>query len=90
MDATARRSVVTGLAKLADAVHDLRKAERSIERAAARAGRPVDEEMANGLSNVLGHLSEAVAGVTPAMWALMLSEREIGLDEVRKALNAAA
>jgi hypothetical protein len=57
----------------------------------AKAGPGADvEKLALGLARVLGHLSEAVADVPNEMWAAMLAERQIGLDDVRKALERAA
>jgi hypothetical protein len=88
---TDSKAVALGLAKLADAVHHLREAQVDIEARMARAAPgSQDERLALGLARVLGHLSEAVADVTPEMWAMMISDRAVGLDDVRKALEAAA
>lgn len=91
MDAETKRDVAAGLAKLADAIHDLREAQGKVEKALPRAkpGSGV-EAVALQLARVLNHLGEAVADVTPEMWAAMLSEESVGIEEVRKALEAAA
>lgn len=91
MDAETRTEVAVGLAKLADAVHHLRKAQEHVETALPKARQGSDTEaMALGLARVLNHLGEGVADVTPAMWAAMLSDRTIGIEEVQKALEAKA
>ena len=91
MDAKTKAAVAAGLAKLADAMHHLREAQVAIEKAQAKArpGTSVDD-LALGMARVLGHLGEAVADVTPEMWAAMLSEENIGIEDVRKAFEAAA
>lgn len=91
MERDVKESVAAGLAKLADAVHHLREAQGDAEKAMAKAAPGADvERLALGLTRVLGHLSEAVADVTPEMWAAMLEERQVGVEDVRKALEAAA
>lgn len=91
MDAEMKRAVAMGLAKLADAIHDLRKAEARIEgKEIHLLGRDGNGSFELQLARVLNHLSEAVADVTPEMWAAMLSEESVGIEEVRKALEAAA
>ncbi len=91
MDATVMTEVAAGLAKLADAVHHLRQAQGDMEAGlrSARHGSEA-EAVALGMARVLAHLGEAVADVTPEMWAMMLSEENVGIEEVRKALEAAA
>jgi hypothetical protein len=91
MDTAAKRAVAAGLAKLADAIHNLREAQGAVE-TGLRDARPGSdaEALVLGLARVLGHLGEAVVDVTPEMWAAMLSEQSIGLDDVRKAFEAAA
>ena len=91
MDAETKRRVATGLAKLADAIHDLREAQGVVE-AGLRGARPgADAEaLGLGLARVLGHLGEAAADVTPEMWAAMLSQESVGVEEIRKVLEAAA
>lgn len=91
MDGTVKASVAVGLARLADAVHYLRAAQVDVEAAMAKAAPGADvERLALGLARVLGHVSEAVADVTPEMWAAMLSDRQVGAEEVRKAFERAA
>jgi len=91
MDATTKVKVAAGLAKLADAMHDLRSAQVSVETALPRVRHGAEmEAFGLQLARVLAHLGEAVADVTPEMWAAMLSEEAIGIEEVRKALEAAA
>jgi hypothetical protein len=85
MDKAVKSDVAKGLAKLADAIHDLRKAQDAVEAVGSEA-----DMFALQLARVLNHLGEAVADVTPEMWAAMLSESSVGIEEVRKALEAAA
>ena len=92
MDAETKRRVAIGLAKLADAIQDLRKAEASVE-VGLRTEKHLGDDtktLALGLSRVLGHLGEAVADVPSEMWAAMLTHEHIGVEELRKALEAAA
>ena len=91
MDAKTKAAVAVGLMKLADALHDLREAQAAIEKMhrTARPGADVDG-LALGLTRVVGHVGEAAADVTPEMWAIMLSCENVGIEEVRKALEAAA
>jgi hypothetical protein len=55
----------------------------------ARPGSDV-ETIALGLARVMAHLSEAVGDVPIAMWAAMLSEKSVGIEEIRKAIEAQA
>ncbi len=91
MDAGMKLEVATGLARLADAMHYLRAAQERIAKEQTSANVGVGEVcLALGLERVLNHLGEAAGDVTPEMWIAMLSERTIGLDEVRKVFESAA
>ena len=63
---------------MADAIHDLREAQGKVEKALPRAkpGSGV-EAVALQLARVLNHLGEAVADVTPEMWAVSAPVREM-------------
>lgn len=91
MDAKTKAAVAVGLQKLADGLHDLREAQAAVAKMqqTAKPGSDVDG-LALGLARVLGHLGEAFGDVTPEMWAAMLSEENVGIEEVRKAFEAAA
>jgi hypothetical protein len=88
---TARESIGVGLGKLADAIHHLRAAQAEIEGAMASRQPGCDEEkLALGLTRVLNHLSEAVGDVPVEAWAEMLAAKDVGIDEIRKAMGVAA
>jgi hypothetical protein len=49
-----------------------------------------EEKLALGLTRVLNHLSEAVGDVPVEAWAEMLAAKDVGIDEIRKAMGVAA